>query len=187
MKKSNMLIMALGLSVSTALAQGQPGRPGGSPRGGRPPMPPIMAALDTNRDSVIDSNEIANAAAALKTLDKNGDGKLSSDELMPKPPGGTNEFRFNPPPGGKPPVPPIMAALDTNGDGELDATEIENASTALLKLDANGDGKLTREETAPKHPYGGPGGPDAADGPPGGPEGSDGPPPEMPPDNGAGE
>lgn len=50
---------------------------------------------------------------------------------------------------------PIVAALDANSDGELDATEINNATAALKKLDKNGDGKLTREEL---RPAGGPGG-----------------------------
>jgi hypothetical protein len=41
---------------------------------------------------------------------------------------------------------PIIAALDPNGDGVIDASEINNAPAALRKLDKNGDGKLTREE-----------------------------------------
>ena len=49
-----------------------PGGPGGH-RGHRPP-PPVILALDTNHDGVIDADEIANAVAALKTLDKNKDG-----------------------------------------------------------------------------------------------------------------
>ena len=37
----------------------------------------------------IDATEIANAAVALKTLDKNGDGKLTGDEIRPpRGPGG---------------------------------------------------------------------------------------------------
>jgi Ca2+-binding EF-hand superfamily protein len=51
-----------------------------------------------------------------------------------------------------------MKALDTNGDGELDAAEIANAPAALKTLDKNGDGKLTRDEIMPKFP-GGSGGP----------------------------
>jgi Ca2+-binding EF-hand superfamily protein len=43
-----------------------------------------MQALDLNHDGVIDADEIANAPAALKTLDKNGDGRLTPDELSPK-------------------------------------------------------------------------------------------------------
>jgi hypothetical protein len=45
-------------------------------------------ALDANHDGVIDAQEIANAPAALRTLDKNHDGKLTHDELRPQRPGG---------------------------------------------------------------------------------------------------
>ncbi|MFZ2658237.1 MAG: hypothetical protein WAX69_25115 [Victivallales bacterium] len=55
---------------------------------------------------------------------------------------------------GKRPVPPIMAALDANGDGVIDADEIANASAALKKLDRNGDGKLTIDEFRPQRPAG---------------------------------
>ena len=47
-----------------------------------------------------------------------------------------------------------MAALDTDGDGELSAAEIANASKSLLKLDKNGDGKLSAEELMPTPPGG---------------------------------
>jgi Ca2+-binding EF-hand superfamily protein len=49
-------------------------------------------------------------------------------------------------PGGGFAVPPIIAALDANGDGELSAKEIDNAAVALRALDKNKDGKLTRGE-----------------------------------------
>jgi hypothetical protein len=49
---------------------------------------------------------------------------------------------------------PLIAALDANSDGTLDATEISNAPAALRKLDKNGDGKLTREELRPARPDG---------------------------------
>jgi Ca2+-binding EF-hand superfamily protein len=57
--------------------------------------------------------------------------------------------------GHRPPVPAIVAALDANGDGMIDASEIANASTALLKLDQNGDGKLSADELKPQMPAGG--------------------------------
>jgi Ca2+-binding EF-hand superfamily protein len=44
---------------------------------------------------------------------------------------------------------PLMKALDTDGDGELSASEIENASKVLLTLDTNGDGKLSADELRP--------------------------------------
>jgi hypothetical protein len=48
--------------------------------------------------------------------------------------------------------PEWMQALDIDRDGELSATEIANASTALGTLDKNGDGKVSREELGPPPP-----------------------------------
>jgi hypothetical protein len=47
---------------------------------------PVLAALDADHNGEISSSEIKRAAAALLTLDTNGDGKLTEDELLPKPP-----------------------------------------------------------------------------------------------------
>ena len=179
--------VALGLSAFISLAaqaqdgpSGGPGRPGGPPRGHRHhPPSPLIQVLDTNTNGVLEAAEIANASAALKSLDKNGDGKLTADELMPQLGGGTNQFGLQRPPAGKHPIPPLIAALDTNGDGELDDSEIANASAALLTLDTNGDGQLTPDELRPKgpgpqaHHQGPPGAPPLDDGPrSGGPEAS---------------
>jgi len=46
----------------------------------------------------------------------------------------------------------IRAALDTNGDHELDADEIKNAATSLAKADTNGDGRIDHEEFRPPLP-----------------------------------
>jgi Ca2+-binding EF-hand superfamily protein len=53
-------------------------------------------------------------------------------------------------------IPPLMAALDADKDGEISAKEIDGAVKALKKLDKNEDGRLTNEELRP--PMGGPGG-----------------------------
>jgi hypothetical protein len=68
--------------------QNQSQRPNqGGPRNGqRPPPPQLLIALDANKDGVISADEIANASAALKTLDKNGDGQLTREEFGPPPP-----------------------------------------------------------------------------------------------------
>ncbi len=68
-----------------------------------------------------------------------------------QPPGGPGG------PGGFGRLNPILQALDTDGDGELSAEEIKNASKSLLKLDKNGDGKLSADELRPAG-FGGPGG-----------------------------
>jgi Ca2+-binding EF-hand superfamily protein len=121
-----------------------------------------MAALDTNNDGVLGADEIAKAPTTLMTLDKNGDGVITPDEFYGLPPGRGNGQ--NPPAGngfrgrgpGGPPAQPVFAALDANHDGVIDANEIANASTALLRtLDRNGDGQLTPNELF--LPFGGPG------------------------------
>jgi len=88
-----------------------PGGPGGPMQ--RPMLGPLWAALDVNHDGVIDEKEIEHAAEALKKLDKNGDGKITPDEVRPprpegaRGPGGPGFDRGpgGPPPGGGP-VPP---------------------------------------------------------------------------------
>ena len=65
--------------------EGQPGPRPQNPQGqgrGLPPLP-VLQALDTNQDGEISAAEIANAVKALKSLDKDGNGKLTMDELMP--------------------------------------------------------------------------------------------------------
>ena len=62
-------------------------------------------------------------------------------------------------PPGPPPVPPVIAALDVDGDRTISAEEIEESPEALASLDEDGDGQLTREELRP-------GPPDGAAGPP---------------------
>jgi len=181
MKKNLVSFLAACALVASgsglALAQPTDGPPpdGGGGRHHHHPPLPIIKALDANGDGIIDADEIANAPAALKTLDKNGDGKLTPDEYMPLRPDGTVATPPPGPDGQTPPPPPIVAALDTNGDGVIDANEIANASANLKTLDKNGDGKLTPDEYRPRRPMGPP--PDDGNGPPPGQDGG-GPPPQ---------
>ena len=176
----SLLAAALAATAFTALAQdgGRPGRPEGGPRRGGSP---IIAVLDADKDGEFSAAEIANAKAALTALDKNSDGAVTKEELRPGRPGGRDGDGA--PEGNRPPrdearpegmaqrpVPPVMAALDKNADGQLDATEIAGASAALATLDKDADGKLAKAELHGPRPEGGrgPGGP-------GGPEGKKGP------------
>ena len=131
----------------------------------RPPKPPLLEALDLNGDVVLDAEEIAKASESLKKLDKNGDGKLTGNELHPphpkEPPfsGGAFSPRdledSDVPPkpfGSGLPKPPVLEALDLNHDGVIDAKEIALAPHSLLALDKNGDGKLTEDEIRPPRP-----------------------------------
>jgi len=105
---SGWMLTAQDSGNTTPSEQGPPpGHVPGAPRFHRLPPPPLFAALDANHDGVIDQTEIANASAALRTLDKNGDGNLTPDELMPP--------RLRPGEGfGHPPGPPP----DGDGSGE---------------------------------------------------------------------
>lgn len=61
-----------------------PNAPPGEPNG-RPMIHPLMSTLDTNHDGVLDAEELARASTALRALDRNGDGRLTPDELRPAP------------------------------------------------------------------------------------------------------
>ena len=79
-------------SDSKASERGGPGQhepgPSAGGRSGQRQGPALVGALDANHDRVIDAEEIANASAVLKGLDKNGDGKLTPEEFMgPRPSG----------------------------------------------------------------------------------------------------
>ncbi|MCW1887596.1 hypothetical protein OKA04_22860 [Luteolibacter flavescens] len=142
----------------------------GPPQGGRPPHPPqpIFEALNTDGDDKLSAEEIKAASESLLTLDADGDGALSKDELRPKPPEGAPEGAGAPPPleekgdgqgHGKPPRhprgpgSPLVAALDTDRDGEISAEEIAAASESLATLDKNEDGELTPQELHPRPPH----------------------------------
>ncbi len=87
---------------------------------------------------------------ALRQLDRNYDGKLSAEEcgffigsskLSAKFTDRmrTNFMRFH----------PVLAALDSDHNGEISAEEIRNSSQSLRRLDINGDGSLSPPEVMP--------------------------------------
>ena len=65
--------------------QARPGDDAAHRRHGPPPSP-LFDALDTNHDGIISADEIANAPAALKKLDKSGTGQIRRGDLMKGPP-----------------------------------------------------------------------------------------------------
>ncbi len=165
-------ILALGLVADAALAQ-RPGRgrgerprfggparprfqPGPGHRMGQRPGPgrfggrfggmmvnPLMRALDLDHNGELSAEEIEKAAESLKKLDKNGDGKITPDELRP---------HFGPPGPGPGPGPrdfiSRLMQLDKNKDGKITKDELpsERMQRLIERGDQNGDGALDKDE-----------------------------------------
>jgi collagen type III alpha len=116
-------------------------------------MHPLEEALDADGDHQLSAKEIENAVTALKTLDKNEDGKLGVDELRPRfggRPGGPDGDGREP---GFPDARDGAGRPDGRGpgggaaprDGERPANNDEVLSR-VLSFDKNEDGKLTKDE-----------------------------------------
>ena len=150
------------------------GRPGAGPEM-MMRMMPVLAALDADQDGVISASEISNASKALMKLDRNGDGKLTAEELRPGlgqrgngqggrpggPPSRGPEARGPEArgpeargPGGRPEgiargeaMGRMFESRDQDGDGMLRGDEIpEQMASRLDRIDQNGDGAISREE-----------------------------------------
>lgn len=148
--KQSLFILALAaicgtwgtISTQAQDRRGGEGREGGREGMMRMPPNPVVTALDTNSDGVIDEKEIANAPAALKKLDKNGDGKLSADELRPA----TNRPGAAAGTGAEQMVTRLME-FDKNGDGKLSKDELPERMAGLMqRADTDKDGVLTKDE-----------------------------------------
>jgi hypothetical protein len=142
-------LASLGLAVSSSLAQPPDNRQG---RGGERGPPPFMMALDVNSDGVLDQDEIEMAADSLKTLDKNKDGKLSMEELMPpRSPGGFggpgSPGQGAPGQGTRPSFAQMLEQFDADKDGALSKSEVPEERQRIFEFaDRNKDGKIDKEE-----------------------------------------
>jgi Ca2+-binding EF-hand superfamily protein len=147
-------------------------------------MNPVVAAIDADEDGEISEKEIDNAAAALKALDTDKNGKLTQDELRPNfgGPGGPGGFGGFGGRGGNPEefVSRLMS-YDKNQDGKLASDELpRQVQGVLTRADADKDGFATKDELtklASQEPgRDGPEGPEGFGGPggPGGPGGRSG-------------
>lgn len=114
------------------------------PQRGDRPMLPAQAALDANSDGIISADEITKAAAALRKLDKNADGKLTEEELRPN---FNREGRSGPASNGNEELVNTLMSFDENKDGKLSKQEVpERMQGIFARADANHDGMLTRDE-----------------------------------------
>src|SRR5881409_2221796 len=85
---ATLIVLTVGLSALHAQSATAPasGRQTGTTQRAKPATSLVVATLDANHDGVIDAAEINNASEALKSLDKNADGKLTAGELRrPRP------------------------------------------------------------------------------------------------------
>jgi hypothetical protein len=114
----------------------------------------VLNALDADHDLAISRWEMFTAPGALRTLDRNHDGKLSAEEcgFFPEPQPGIPPDVVNRARGEFMRLNPVLATLDADHDGEISASEIADSSSALRNLDRNGDGILTPDELIPSLP-----------------------------------
>jgi len=78
---ATLIALTAGLSVLQARSAPVSGSPKASTQRAKASPPLVVATLDANHDGIIDAGEIANASQALKSLDKNADGRLTREEL----------------------------------------------------------------------------------------------------------
>lgn len=176
-----LLASAASTLALTTLAQTAPTGPRGPGGGhggqrghggpGRGPGAFIVRTLDADGNRELSGAELGNAPAMLRTLDLNGDGIVTRDELHPARPADATARpakshvpptvragapdRPQPPADGNQagrPLSPVMLALDANADGELSTAEVANAAASLKALDLDQDGKLTAAELQPLPP-----------------------------------
>lgn len=118
------------------------GAPGGRPPANAGGVAPLLRILDADGNGEVSAEEIKNAPQALLKLDRNGDGKLTRDELPGPPPGAG--------PDGRPGAEQMLRRLkeaDRNSDGKLQKDEAPPFIAAVFaRADRNSDGELDEEE-----------------------------------------
>ncbi|QNI37614.1 EF-hand domain-containing protein [Edaphobacter albus] len=98
-------------------------------------MDPILDAIDTNHDGILSAEEIAAAPVSLKSLDKDGDGELSSAELRPRQMTPVDRAKH------------MLDEWDTNKDGKIAKAEApDRMQQQFESIDTNHDGFLTEDE-----------------------------------------
>jgi Ca2+-binding EF-hand superfamily protein len=141
------------IAVGAVGAYAQPGR------GSYIQFHPLLSSLDANHDNVIDAAELERTPAALRALDRNGDGRITPEEMSPMigrgrggpgPEGRGGRGREEEGPAGPDPVEEAVKtylAFDKNGDGKLSRDEVPERMQGIFQRgDTNHDGVLTADE-----------------------------------------
>ncbi|NNC90340.1 MAG: hypothetical protein HKN82_17945 [Akkermansiaceae bacterium] len=144
--------------AAPALAQDRPDRPrrDARPGAGEDERPrTLMAALDRNRDGSLDQNEIDMAVVVLRRMDRDQDGKVTSEEVASGPPprpdgAGRPDGPGRPggrPGGGRGPGLEMFKRIDTDGDGKISKDEApDRMAENFAQIDGNADGFIDKEE-----------------------------------------
>ena len=102
---------------------------------------PLVTALDADHDGTVSAAEVAAAPAALRSLDKNGDGAIAIEEVSPPRPPQEQSGAVSPD------LVNTLFSFDENKDGKLSKSEVpERMQGIFARADTNQDGLLTREE-----------------------------------------
>lgn len=102
---------------------------------------PLVAVLDADHDGTVSAAEIAAAPAALRSLDKNGDGAIAIEEVSPPRPPQEQSGAVSPD------LVNTLFSFDENKDGKLSKSEVpERMQGIFARADTNQDGLLTRDE-----------------------------------------
>jgi Ca2+-binding EF-hand superfamily protein len=117
-------------------------------------MSPILTVLDVDGDGSLSASEIAGAAAQLRKLDKNRDGKLKQDESGLQMAGRSGRGRGSgigdEPPAEAPSAEELtntLMAFDANHDGKLEKNEVPERMQGIFERgDTDRNGILTKEE-----------------------------------------
>jgi Ca2+-binding EF-hand superfamily protein len=145
------------------------GRPPEAQKGKAKGNPAAMfARLDKNGDGKVTIDEIPEQQRPrikqfFGRADADKDGALTKEELERLGQNVRQQLVGRPARPGGPSVGPLFAALDADGDGNISSQEISAAAEALKKLDRDGDGAISRAEAT-----GAPGQPAGAGSPPNG-------------------
>lgn len=134
------------ITLAEASPQFGPGGPGGGPRWNPEQFVDRLMENDKNGDGKLSADEITETVKPMiDGADRNGDGVYDRDELLAHVGNMRNRFRGGP--GGGPDGPPGFGFGGPDGGPGFDANQVFGR---LMQGDRNGDGRLTADEVPPQ-------------------------------------